>query len=159
MAPEDKGKVELFCQLEAGTSDRSSLSIELINGLTETIHIFDSPRMPYFLLREDDSLLILLGVNPPDPEIDYGMIEIPLTRPLLPGESATWRVEMAGFHLKDHYQAEREPAEFQGTIPVTVQVGWGATAIAPEDRLRTNIYTLLEWQQLAECAAGEVVFA
>jgi hypothetical protein len=66
--------------------------------------------------------------------------------------------DLAGIHLKDHYQAAWEPAELHGAIPVVVQVGWGATAIEPEDRFQTHINTLLEWQELAECAAGEVVF-
>lgn len=151
--------VEITCQLILEDPDRPSISVELLNGQSETIHIFDSPRMPYFIAREDGALLILFGVNPPDPEIDYGMIEIPLTRPLSPGESTSWQVELNGFHLKDHYQAEREPAALQGAVPVIVQVGWVAAAITPKDRFRTNIKKLLAWQNLAECAAGEVVFS
>jgi len=150
--------VKLTCQLDQQNPNRPSLSIALFNSLSETVHIFDSPRMPYFIRQEDGSLLVLIGVNPPDPEIDYGMIEIPLTRPVLPGESVSWMVDLAGIHLKDHYQAAWEPAELQGTIPVVVQVGWGTTAIEPEDRFQTQINALLEWQKLVECAAGEVVF-
>ncbi|MGB3716166.1 MAG: hypothetical protein WA996_17210 [Candidatus Promineifilaceae bacterium] len=152
------GTVALTCHLNLENPDRPSLSVDFFNGLPEVIHLFDSPRLPYFILREDGSLLILFGVNPPDPDIDYSMIEIPLTRPLPPGESVAWQVDLVDFHLKDHYQAAWEPAELHGPTPVAVQVGWGLTAIEPEDRSRTNINTLLEWQNLAECTAGEFVF-
>jgi hypothetical protein len=152
------GTVALTCQLNLENPDQPSLSVDFCNGMPETIHVIDSPRLPYFILREDGSLLILFGVNPPDPDIDYGMIEIPLTRPLPPGESVSWQVDLVDFHLKDHYQAAWEPAELHGPVPVVVQVGWGATAIDPKVRSRTNINTLLDWQNLTECAAGEVVF-
>jgi hypothetical protein len=151
------GTVALTCQLNLENPDRPSLVVDFYNSLPETIHLFDSPRMPYFILREDRSLLILFGVNPPDPAIDYGMIEIPLTQPLPPGETLSWKVDLVAFHLKDHYQAAWEPVELHGPTPVVVQVGWGPTAIEPKDRFRTNINTLLDWQNLAECTAGEFV--
>ena len=159
MGPSEQHRsVALSCQLNIEDPARPSVSVDLYNGSFETIHIFDSQRMPYFILQEDGALLVLFGVNPPDPNIDYFMIEIPLTRPVEPGETESWQVELAGFHLKDHYQAALAPADLHGAFPVIVQIGWGSTAIEPKDRFRTNINILLEWQNLAECAAGQVVF-
>ena len=110
-------QIDLTCVIDRDQPDRPSLSIELFNGLSETIHIFDSPRMPYFILQDDGTLLILHGVHAPNPEIDYGMIEIPLTRPLQPGASVSWQIDLVPLNLKNHYEAEREPADIHGPGP------------------------------------------
>ena len=68
------------------TIDGASLHVRIENDSDATVHIFDSARMPYFIL-DDADLLVLFGVNAPDPEVDYFMVEIPTTRPLDPGES------------------------------------------------------------------------
>jgi hypothetical protein len=151
-------KVELSCAQNSVDPKRPYILVRLHNRTPETIHIFNSPRLPYFILQEDGSLLLLFGVHPPDPEIDYGMIEIPITRPLFPGETACWQVSLTLVVLRDHYEAALEPAGLLGSIRVVVQAGWGATPITPEQRHQTNIYELLAWQKLVSCQMGEVTF-
>ena len=150
-------RVELTCSIDSGQEDQKVITVKLQNNLDETIHIFDSPRMPYYILQDDGSLVILFGVNEPDPDKDYAMIEIPLTRPIEPGASASWEVSLDSIYLKDHYESDREPADLQSPIEVVIQVGWGTSPIEPKDRFRTNINMLLAWQKLTECVFEEVI--
>jgi len=127
-----------------------------------TLHIFDSWRMPY-LLEQDGDLLILYGVNPPDPNMEYYMIEIPTTKILPPGEQVEIQVGLTPLRLGDHYSLprERNPAVTKhGTVTVHCEVGWGRTPIlpSPEEQNVRNINHLIEWQQLSRAEPIQVRF-
>lgn len=140
------------------------LAVRLVveNASDANLHIFDSWRMPY-LLEEDGDLLILYGVNPPDPNVEYYMIEIPATKPLLPGERVELEVSLTPLRLGDHYSLphERNPAVTRrGAVTVQCEVGWGYMPIfsRQEEQNVRNINHLIEWQQISRAAPVEVQF-
>ena len=125
------------------------LHLTVENTAADTLHIFDSARMPYLILQDDGSLLVLHGVNAPDPDIDYPMIEVPVTQAMAPGAKWETTVVLAPMVLADHYQQARTATALQGQVQVHVQVAWGRTPILPADRARLSIQALLDWQQRA----------
>lgn len=140
--------VELVYQddIEAG---QRVIELQIRNDSPATVHIFDSPRMPYRILQDDGTLLILHGVNPPDPGKFYYGIEIPLTRPLEAGDAVSFAVNLNQLYLADHYESHREPTPLRGQITVIGQLGWGVTPIVAADRPRMSIQRLLTWQSLS----------
>jgi hypothetical protein len=134
---------------------RLHLSVE--NKAEDTLHIFDSARMPYLILQDDGSLLVLHGVNAPDPDIDYTFIEIPVTQALPPGGPWESSVALAPLMLSDHYGAARKATVLQGDVQVHCQVAWGKTPILPADRNRP-IQDLLDWQGWAQAVPLTVGF-
>lgn len=123
-----------------------------------TVHIFDSNRMPYLILQDDGSLLVLHGVNPPDPERDYYAIEIPITRPVAPGEEVGYQVKLTPLYLSDHYGKHRTPTDLHGSIKVQCQIGWGETPILASERHKKSINFLLDWQRLVDAEPIQVNF-
>ncbi len=118
--------------------------------------------MPY-LLEQDDDLVILYGVNPPDPNTEYYMIEIPTTNLLSPGAKVEDEVSLTPLRLGNHYSLprERNPVVARhGTVTVHGQVGWGRTPIlpSPEERSVRNINHLMEWQQFSRAEPIQVQF-
>lgn len=149
-------RVQVTCE-PAGRA-RVRVRVRVVNGSDLEVHLFDSPRMPYLIREEDGTLLVLYGVNPPDPELDYFGIEIPLTKPLPAGESVEYEVRLSPLNLHDHYEADREATELHGTLTVRCEVGWTERPITAEERQRWSITTLLEAQHLARSEAVQVEF-
>jgi hypothetical protein len=127
---------------------RARLQVRIENRSDGTVHVFDSDRMPYFIAGAE-GLLVLYGVNPPDPDTDYYGIEIPVTRPLAAGASIEHEVSLDPLYLRDHYEAEREPAALRGTVSVRCEVGWGETPIEASERHLYSIESVLAWQRIA----------
>lgn len=128
------------------TLSGTSLHVRIENDSEATAHVFDSERMPY-LIRDDDGLLVLFGVNPPDPDLDYFFIEIPVTRPLEAGEAAEHEVALDPLMLGDHYSTDREPTPLERPVTVRCEVGWGTTPIVEGEQHLFSIQALLAWQQ------------
>ncbi len=153
MAPEH---LQVKCSFVADALGAALLRYRIKNTAVVTLHLFDSPRMPYLLLQADGSLLVLHGVNPPDPEREYFLIEIPITQPILPGEVIEHHVSLAPLVLKDHYKTQRTPPELHGRVKVHCQVGWGETPILASERHKISISMLLAWQHLVEAKVIQV---
>jgi len=148
--------LQVSCSSIINDSGQASVRYQIKNVADSTIHIFDSPRMPYLLLQEDKSLLVLHGVNPPDPDIDYYMIEIPITRPVKPGEVVSYEVSLVPLYLRDHYQKQSKPTELHGSLTIHCQVGWGETPILESERHTKSINTLLDWQHMTKAEPIQV---
>ena len=139
------------------------VTMKIKNVSHTTLHIFDNTRMPYLLQQDDDSLLILYGVNPPDPLKNYFMIEIPITKPIQAGETIEEEVSLTPLYFGDHYGLNRHsntPKQRYGPTTIQCQVGWGHTPILSHKKEKdvTNINALLEWQQLTSTDLFEIDF-
>jgi hypothetical protein len=111
---------------------------------------------PFFTGGE--TLVILHGVNPPDPNRLHNMIEIPLTRPLAPGERLAGQQVLPAKMLRDHYGEQPAPdALLHGTIQVRCDVGWGTSPITAASRRGMSIQQLLAWQQITSFGPFDVV--
>jgi hypothetical protein len=145
-------------------SDDGALAVrvKVENVSNDTLYIFDSARMPY-VLEENGDLLILYGVNPPDPNVDYFMIEIPSTQALPPGERVEDEVSLTPLRLGDHYSLPRERnpvVSRHGAVTMQCEVGWGRAPILPaaqEESVR-NINHLMEWQRFSRAEPIQVQF-
>lgn len=124
------------------------LRVRIENDGDATVHLLDSPRMPYFI-RDETGLLVLFGVNPPDPEVDYYGIEIPTTRPLEAGAAIEHDVSLDPLYLRDHYETEREPTPLARPLTVRCEVGYGDTPILESERHLYSIESVIAWQKLA----------
>lgn len=150
------------CTPLIGDDGAVAVHVSIENVSDATLHIFDSQRLPY-VLEEDDDLLILYGVHPPEPHRDYFMIEIPSTTPLPPGARIADAVSLTPLYLGDHYSLPRErntPVTKHGTVMVRCAVGWGETPILPrpEEQHVHDIQDLLTWQELSRSTAIQVEF-
>ncbi len=146
------------------TGDGGEVTVRVIieNVSDSALHIFDSWRMPY-LLEQDGDLLILYGVDPPDPNMNYFMIEIPATKILPPGEQVEIQVGLTPLCLGNHYSLprERNPAVTKhGAVIVHCEVGWGRTPIlsSPEEQNVLNINQLMAWQEISRAEPVQVQF-
>ncbi|HAG85148.1 MAG TPA: hypothetical protein DCL61_29365 [Cyanobacteria bacterium UBA12227] len=148
--------LQVSCSSIINSSQEPSVRYQIKNIANSTIHIFDSPKMPYRILQEDGSLLLLQGVNAPDPYRFYYGIEIPTTRSIEPGEVVSYEVSLVPLYLKDHYETQRTPTELHGSLIVRCQVGWGETPILASERHKKSINSLLEWQHITEAEPIEV---
>lgn len=159
-APDDP----LRASCTSAISDDGALAVRVTveNVSDDTLYILDSPRLPY-LLEENGDLLILYGVNPPDPNVEYYFIEILPTRPLPPGKRVELEVSLTPLRLGDHYglPRERNPVvEKHGPVTVHCEVGWGRTPILAREKEQhvRNITQLIEWQQLSRAEPVQVQF-
>ena len=141
--------------VQCAAAGRARLEVRIENRSERTVHVFDSERMPYFI-ADDAGLLVLYGVNPPDPDTDYYGIEIPTTRPLAAGAAVDHDVSLDPLFLRDHYETAREPLALRGTVRVRCEVGWGETPIEPSERHLYSIESVLAWQRLAAAPPVEV---
>jgi hypothetical protein len=147
---------DIQCSTET-VDGRVVVHYEIRNAGTEPIHLIDGKRLPY-QLTDGATLVVLHGVNPPDPDRLYNMIEIPLTRPLAPGERLAGEQVLPPAMLRDHYGEQPTPAALQhGRIQVRCDVGWGTTPITAASRRTMSIQQLLAWQQVTRSTALEVV--
>lgn len=134
---------------------RARLHVRIENRSDRTVHVLDGDRMPY-LIADDGGLLVLYGVTPPDPEVDYYGVEIPTTRPLEPGAAIEHEVGLSPLYLSDHYETRREPTPMTGTVAVRCEVGWGDTPIERAERHLFSIESVLAWQQRAASEPVEI---
>jgi hypothetical protein len=135
-------------KVECTAAGASQLRVRIENDADATVHVLAGERMPY-LIRDDEGLLVLFGVNPPDPDVDYYMVEIPTTRPLEPGGTIEHEVSLDPLYLGDHYETEREPASLERPVTVRCEVGYGDTPILESERHLYSIESVLTWQKLA----------
>jgi hypothetical protein len=147
---------ELQCSAKPAEDGRVVVRYDIHNTGPEAIHLIDSKRLPY--LRADGSTLAVLhGINPPDPDRLYNAIEIPLTRPLAPGEHLTGELILPARMLRDHYGEQPAPDTLlHGTIQVRCDVGWGTSPITAASRRGMSITQLLAWQQLTSFGPFDV---
>jgi hypothetical protein len=150
--------VIVTCEAVSGGDGTLAVSYAVTNRGQAAIHLFESARMPYVLREGDANLVLLHGVNPPDPNIDYPMIEIPTTRPLEPGATYSARVPLVPLVLRDHYQRQRQPTVLHGPVSLVCRVGWGSTPITPKERMSMAIQALLAWQHLSEAPRITLLF-
>ena len=147
---------EIQCSVQPAEGGRVIVRYEIRNGGTEVVHLIDSKRLPY-QLAEGETLTILDGVNPPDPGRLYNAFEIPLTRPLAPGERIAGEQVLPVTTLRDHYGEQPAPDALRhGTIQVRCEVGWGTTPITAASPRGMSIQQLLAWQQVTRFGPFEV---
>jgi len=125
---------------------------QIHNQGQETAHVLHGSRMPYLLLEDERTLVVLHGVNPPDPDIDYNVIEIPTTRALAPGQSLTGTVPLVPLVLRHHFEQERAPRPMSGDLQVVFEVGWTRAPIEEQERHTLNIQAVLDRQIRARSA-------
>jgi hypothetical protein len=139
---------EIECSAKPAGDGRVIVRYEIHNASAEPIHLIDSKRLPYQLV-DGSTLVILHGVNPPDPNRLYNMIEIPLTRPLAPSERLSGEQALPVTMLRDHYGEQPAPDALQhGIVHIRCDVGWGTTPITAASRRGVSIQRLLAWQQI-----------
>ncbi len=161
MQTQSADPIQVVCSATTHAEGAVVVQVQIKNVSDTTRHLFNSARMPYVLLQADGSLLILYGVNPPDPNTDYFMIEIPATKPLAPGETLENEVSLTPLYLGHHYGLPRQrsrPTAKHGTTTVYCEVGWGETPILPakEEKSIRNIQQLMEWQHVTRAEAVQV---
>jgi len=141
--------VEVHCK---ATKDERHVYIryEIRNSSPQTIHIVDSKRMPYQLLRDVNTLVILHGVNPPRPDVFYNILEMPMTRALQTDEVFVGSVVWPMQSMHDHYGGNTTPVSLlHGTFQVRCEAGWWTTPITEEDRVRLSFTDVIESQHVA----------
>lgn len=148
---------QIQCAAQSTSDGRVIVQFEIRNAGAEPIHVIDSKRLPY-QIADGSTLVILYGINPSDPDRLYNLVEIPLTRPLAPGERITGEQALPVKTLHDHYGEQPAPdALVGGTIRVRCDVGWGGTPITASSRRGMSIHQLLAWQQITSSAPFNVV--
>jgi len=133
------------------TADGATLHVRIENDSDTTAHVLDGERMPY-VIRDDDGLLVLFGVNPPDPDTDYYMVEIPTTRPLEAGEAVEHDVVLDPVPFHDHYTYDTDEVPLERPVTVRCEVGWGDTPILAAEQHLYSIESVIAWQQLTAAA-------
>jgi hypothetical protein len=126
--------------------------LEAVNRSARAVHVLQSPRLPYLLL-DGARVTVLHGVNDPDPEMDYYGIEIPLTRPLAPGEHLVVETQLVPLIPRHHYERKTAPVAVPAEIEVVCRLAYGDTAIDAAARSKMSINQLLAWQHWVEAPA------
>lgn len=148
---------EIRCSTKPADDGRVTVHYEIHNTGSEAIHVIDSKRLPY-QIADGETLVILYGVNSPDPNRLYNMIEIPLTRPLAPGERIAGEQALPVALLRDHYGEQPAPGTLlHGTVHARCDVGWGTTPITAASRRGMSIQQVVAWQQVARSEPFDVV--
>jgi hypothetical protein len=99
------------------------------------------------LARDPHTLVIMQGVNRPDPNTIYEMLPIALTRPLAPGEVLTREVALPPKMLRDQFDVyPTPPSLLHGAIQIVCEAGWGTTAITNRDQM--SIRDFYMWQSM-----------
>lgn len=137
-------KVSLSCTTSADDGV-VTLRLEAINRSPDVVHVFASTRLPYVLF-DGGRATVLYGVNDPDPDLDYYGIEIPLTRPLAPGEHLVAGATIVPLVPRHHYEAKPAPVALPADLEVTCKLAYGDTPIDEDHRARMTINALLAWQ-------------
>lgn len=150
--------LEINCFVAPTTDGDVVFCYQLTNVSKENIFVFDSPRMPYVIMQENGALLVLHGVNAPDPEVDYNVVEIPITQAVTPGSTISFKVNLNPLFLRDHFGKSPQPTHVTGSITVSCRVAWGNSPIEPHERHKLSLPSLLSWQKMAEGNSVEVMF-
>lgn len=147
---------EVRCHPTTTSDGRIVVRYEIRNLGTETIHLFGERRMPYQLARDERTLVILHGLNIPDPDTIYAISTIPPTRPLTPGGIVTGEAVLGQKVLRNHFDGQLAPQSLQhGTIHVRCDVGWGLTPITEGKRMTMDEF--IRWQRLTTYGPIDVV--
>jgi hypothetical protein len=146
---------EIRCAAAQGKDGRPIVRFKVRNVGTETIHILAGRGMPYELARDSNMLVILQGVNKPEPGVIYELQPIPPTRPLAPGAGLAWDVPVGEKMLPDHYLLRPAPASLlHGMIHVRCEVGWGAIPTRPG---QMSLDELFAWQRIESYGPFDLV--
>jgi len=161
-APAPTEALQVICTPLTGDGGAVAVRVAIENVSDDVLYILNTWRMPY-LLEKDGDLVILYGVNPPDPNVEYFMIEIPTTQRLPPRARVENEVSLTPLRLGDHYGLPRErnsPVTRHGAATVRCEVGWGRTPIlsSPEEQNVRNINQLIGWQQISQAEPVQVQF-
>jgi len=138
--------VELTCSQAVGAP---AVRCEARNVSQQTVHVFESKRMPYLLL-EGDGLVLLFGVHEAPPLKSFNMVEIPVTRPLAPGETLRFERVVDPLVLANHYETVATPAHFAGEHRLVGRVGWLSEPVTREMVHQIAMPWLLARQQTAD---------
>jgi hypothetical protein len=123
-----------------------TLHLEAVNRSAATVHVLASERLPYVLF-EDGRAVVLYGVNDPDPDLDYYGIEIPLTRPLAPGDRLAASATIVPLVPRHHYEAKQAPVALPAELEVVCKLAYGEAPIDEARRGAMAINGLLAWQR------------
>jgi len=135
-------------RVDAGI-EGASCWIEATNVGRTTVHVFDSDQMPY-LLQDRDALVVLYGMHEPPANLDYWGIEIPLTKPLAPGEVVRGAVSLDPLWVHSHYGAGDPFVGLAHPTRIRTVVGWGNLPLDDVALASTNVHLVCrEWQRLA----------
>lgn len=147
---------ELRCTAARTDDGQSVIRYEIRNVGSETIYIPNGRHMPYVFTRDPGTLVIMQGVNRPEPNVIYEMRQIALTRPLAPAGVLTGEVALPPKTLRDHFDAHPVPPTLQhGAIQVRCEAGWGTTAITKRDQM--SIHEFYTWQSTVSAGPFLVV--
>lgn len=147
---------EIRCAEARADGGQSLIRYEIRNVGSETIYIPDGRQMPYVLARDPDTLVIMQGVNRPDPNTIYEMLPIALTRPLAPGDVLTREVALPPKMLRDQFDVHPTPPSLlHGAIQISCEAGWGTTAITKRDQM--SIHDFYVWQNTVAVGPFQVI--
>lgn len=147
--------LQLGCMLDS--ADHPVLRCEMTNTLDHTVHVFDSARMPYLWQDDDGELVVLHGVHGPLSLTNYNIVEIPVTRPLAPGERFSFVAELDSHLLPNHYEEVPRPTELRGECVVSARLGVLSAAVSQEQVSELGMAELLERQQVIAAQSIRVV--
>lgn len=142
----DAGRGSAVIHCEAISSGNKTLDIryQIRNVGLETIHIIDNGRVPYELIENENTLVILHGLHPPPVNRTF-MFGVPRTRPLAPGDVHAGKATWPKRFTQDHYGRWVTPVTLkQGTIHIRCEAGWWHMPVTdpppfiPYDRLRDS---------------------
>lgn len=146
---------EVSCTAEQEPGGRTVVHYQVRNIGRNPVYVADSSRMPYEVVR-DDVLVVLHGVNAPEPGRIYEIYTLPKIKAVMPGEIVRGEAELGKAMLRDHFHLEPAPTKFlHGKIRVACAIGWGATPIARPDR--TPFAGYMTWQHITKVEPFEVV--
>src|SRR5687767_12573138 len=75
--PNDKDRQPMSVQVTCSQvvqEGKPTVRYAIKNTGTAVVHLLDGGRMPYLLRAKDGALIVLHGVNAPDPDTDYHMV-------------------------------------------------------------------------------------
>jgi len=153
---DEASPLQLSCAPDA--ANPLLLQCELVNTLDRTVHVFDSARMPYVLVEDHHTLVVLYGVHLPLTLTTYNIVEIPVTRPLEPGQRFGFSADLGARLFPNHYEEEPRPPDLSGTCRVVPRLGYLDAPVTPAEVSTLTIGELVERQHLIEAPALEVVF-
>jgi hypothetical protein len=152
------GPLEVTCTLDRDSAGRLRLQYRMRNTSRETIHVFDSARMPYTGYIESGTLMVTHGFYLPPTDSWVGRIPIRPTRALGPGASLARAVSLEPLILRDHYETDDKPKTLSGRWSIYCQAGWFPRAILSSEIDHIDILELLDLQHAAEAPPLEVIF-
>lgn len=152
--------IDVQCLLITQNATQVVIELHIENKSQKTYNLINSDRLPYLIPQDNNTLLILYGINPPDPHRLYPIIEIPVTKELAPGDNIKKTIQIYPARFENHYGILHQQIAYHGPVTLHCQVGWGETPIKPrkEEKNIRNINQLLEWQHLTEAQPIQIEF-